>query len=176
MEGLMISRVLLMTLLLGATSAFAQDASSSSGVASSSELSSPAPASSVEPSAPAGLSDADLELAVRAAYSAASSFAVAHGNYFDRDGVFPPLRDAIAAALAEGYPAVAVRADPVADIEAGRVCLSAPGTELRIATNTFGDGITLIAVTDTRYLAYAYEPRDADEVKVIAATDCMKPN
>lgn len=172
----MVWRVLIVTLVLGVTPAWAQDVSSSSSLAASSELSGLAPSSSTEPSTPAGLSDADLELVVRAAYSAASTFAAAHGNYFGRDGVFPPLRDAIAAALATDFPSVVVPADPVADIEAGRVCLAAPGTELRIAPNAFGDGVTLIALTDMRYFAYAYDPHEADDIKITAATDCMKPN
>lgn len=172
----MISRAIMAMLLLATAPAFAQDVSSSSAVASSSELPSLASASSTEPSAPAGLDDADLELAVRAAYSAGSAFAAAHGNYFAREGVFPPLRDAIAVELAKEFPTVVVPGDPAADIEAGRVCLPAPGTELRIAANTFGDGITLISVTDTRYFAYAYDPHEADDIKITAATDCMKLN
>ena len=172
----MILRALIVTLLLGVAPVVAQDASSSSNLASS-EVSSLAPSSSIEPAGPAGLSDADLELAVRAAYSAASAFAAAHGNYFARDGVFPPLHDAVAAGLAEeNFPMVVVPGDPVADIEAGRVCLTAPGTELRIAPNTFGDGVTLISVSDTRYFAYAYDPHEADDVKITAATDCVKLN
>ena len=172
----MVWRAFTVALVLGAAPACAQELSSSSSLASSSELLSLAPSSSAEPLSPAGLSDADLELAVRAAYSAASAFAVAHGNYFARDGVVPPLRDAVAAAVATSFPAVVVPADPVADIEAGRVCLAAPGTELRIAPNTFGDGVTLIAVSDTRYFAYAYDPHEADDIKITAATDCVKPN
>jgi len=171
----MVWRAAIVTLVLATAPALAQEASSSSapsqGASSSLEAS-----SSAEP-APSGLSDADLELAVRAAYTGASAFAAANKNYFARDGVFPPLRDAVAAELVkQNFTAVTVPADPVADIEAGRVCLSAPGTELRIATNTFGDGVTLIAVTDRRYFAYAYDPHEADDIKITAATDCIKPN
>ena len=172
----MVWRALTWILVLGVVPAWAQDLSSSSSVAPSSEPSSLESSSSMAPLPPVGLSDADLELAVRAAYTAASAFAAAHGNYFARDGVFPPLRDAVAAALAAEFPAVAVPADASADIEAGRVCLAAPGTELRIAPNLFGDGVTLIAVTEARYFAYAYDPHEADDIKVIAATDCVKPN
>jgi len=172
----MVWRALIVTLVLGAAPAWAQDAPTSSSPTSSSELSSLTPSSSTEASTPAGLSDDDLELVVRAAYTAASAFAVAHGNYFDRDGVFPPLRDAVAAALATDFPSVVVPSDSVADIEAGRVCLAAPGTALRIAPNAFGDGVTLIALTDARYFAYAYDPHEADDIKITAATDCIKPN
>ena len=40
--------------------------------------------------------DGDLERIVRSAYSAASAYARANGNYFARDGEFAGLRDAIA--------------------------------------------------------------------------------
>ena len=36
--------------------------------------------------------------------------------------------------------------------------------------------MTLIAVTDARYFAYAYDPHEADDIKITAATDCIKPN
>lgn len=167
----MIWRLLLVTLALAAAPAWAQEASSSSS--SASEM------SSVElpPVVPAGMSDADLERVVRAAYTGASAYALAHGNYFARDGVFPPLREAVAAELAaEGFSAVALPEQPVADLEAARVCLAAPGTELRIGANIFGDGVTLVAVTDTRYFAYVYDPHAADDIKVTAAADCTKLN
>lgn len=168
-------RVAIVTLILGTAPALAQDASSSS-VESMSESSS-VDASSSSELTPVGLSDSDLELAVRAAYTGASAFAAANKNYFARDGVFPPLRDAVVAELAkQNFATVTVPADPVADIEAGRVCLSSPGVELRIATNTFGDGVTLIAVTATRYFAYAYDPHEADDIKITPAADCIKPN
>src|SRR6185437_8119612 len=100
-----------LSLLLLTAPAIAQDASSS---ALPSAFSGSAPSSSLEPAssngapAPAGLSDADLELAVRAAYAAALDFAAAHDNYFARDGVVEPLRAAIAEALASAYPSVVV--------------------------------------------------------------------
>jgi hypothetical protein len=121
------------------------------------------------------LSDGELEMAVRAAYSGAAAFAAAHGNYFARDGVFAPLRDAVAAASASAYPSVVVPADIAADLDAAKVCLAAPGTELRIGSNTYGDGITLVAVTDRRVFAYDYDPHQAAEIKVVAAADCIKP-
>ena len=166
----MIWRLLLVTLALAAAPAWAQEASSSSS--SASEMSSVEP-----PVVPAGMSDADLERVVRAAYTGASAYALAHGNYFARDGVLPPLREAVAAELAaEGFSAVALPEEPVADLEAARVCLAAPGTELRIGANIFGDGVTLVAVTDTRYFAYVYDPHAADDIKVTAAADCTKLN
>lgn len=168
-------RAAIVILSIVAAPAMAQDASSSSA-ASSTDFSGLEASSSQEPS-PAGLSDADLELAVRAAYTGASAFAAANKNYFGRDGVFAPLRAAIAAELTrQNLAAIVVPPDPVADIEAGRVCLLAAGTELRIALNTFGDGVTLIAVTDARYFAYAYDPHEADDIKITAASDCIKPN
>jgi hypothetical protein len=155
-----------------ATPALAQDASSSSPLV---EPSASAEPSSSAPQPPQGLSDGELEMAVRAAYSGAAAFAAAHGNYFARDGVFAPLRDAVAAASASAYPSVVVSADIAADLDAAKVCLAAPGTELRIASNTYGDGITLVAVTDRRVFAYDYDPHQAAEIKVVAAADCIKP-
>lgn len=148
--------------------AWAQDVSSASASSSSPEAPSSEP-----PLLPAGLSDAELERAVRAAYTGAAAYALAHGNYFARDGVFPPLHEAVAAELvAEGFSTVAVPEQPAADLAAARVCLAAPATELRIAPNLFGDGVTLVAVTDARYFAYVYDPHAADDIKVTAAADC----
>ena len=161
-----------LVLVLMTTPVVAQDASSSS---MASESSQPSELPSSAPEMPPGLADGELEMAVRAAYTAASAFALAHGNYFARDGVFAPLHDAVAAATTAAYPAVIVSADAAADLDAARVCLAAPGTELRIATNTYGDGITLVAVTDRRVFAYDYDPHQAAEIKVVAAADCIKP-
>ena len=163
---------IVLALALLATPALAQDASSSSPLV---EPSASAEPSSSAPQPPQGLSDGELEMAVRAAYSGAAAFAAAHGNYFARDGVFAPLRDAVAAASASAYPSVVVPADIAADLDAAKVCLAAPGTELRIASNTYGDGITLVAVTDRRVFAYDYDPHQAAEIKVVAAADCIKP-
>lgn len=163
---------IVLALALVATPALAQDASSSSPLV---EPSASAEPSSSAPQPPQGLSDGELEMAVRAAYSGAAAFAAAHGNYFARDGVFAPLRDAVAAASASAYPSVVVPADIAADLDAAKVCLAAPGTELRIASNTYGDGITLVAVTDRRVFAYDYDPHQAAEIKVVAAADCIKP-
>ena len=166
-------RVAIVILCIEAAPALAQDTSVPIA-ASSSDSSGLEASSSIEPSPP-GLSDADLELVVRAAYTGASAFAAANKNYFGRDGVFAPLRDAVAAEVAkQNFTNIVIPADPVADIEAGRVCLPAAGTELRIALNMFGDGVTLIAVTDTRYFAYAYDPHEADDIKITAATECTK--
>ncbi len=159
---------LALLLVLCATPALAQDASSSS----STEPSLPADTSSSGPATQQGLTDPELEMAVRAAYSAAAAFAASHKNYFARDGVVPPLHDAVAAAVAAAYPAIVVPADPFADLDAAKVCLAAPGTELRLATNTYGDGVTLAAVTDRRVFAYDYNPHKAADIKVIAAADC----
>lgn len=166
-------------LLLAATPVAAQ------GSLSPSLPSSPSSSSGALPSAlsetlvesPGAASDGTLESIVRAAYTGAAAFALAHGNYFARDGVFPPLHDAVAAELAtEGLGSVYAPADPSADLEAARVCRTAPGVELRIATNTYGDGVTLVAVSEARYFAYRYDPHEAAEIRVVAAADCTKPN
>jgi hypothetical protein len=157
-----------------ASPVLAQDSSSSLPTdASSSVLAS---SSSMGPLPPAGLSDADLELAVRAAYTGASTFAAAHGNYFARDGVFPPLRDAIVAELAkEGFGTITVPAIPADESAEIKTCLATPGAELRIAISTYGDGIDLGAVTDTRAFGYAYDPHKAADIVVTKAEDCTGP-
>ncbi len=122
---------------------------------------------------PRALSDAELEQAVRAAYTAAAAFAAANGNYFARDGESAPLIAAVAAALAErGFDKVVVPAEPAADYDAARVCLPAEGTELRVAPNIFGDGVDLVAVTDERAFAYQYDPRENAAVVVVPAAAC----
>ena len=125
--------------------------------------------------APHSLSDADLELAVRAAYAAASALSSASGNYFARDGAFVPLRDAIAAAeLTAGFDNLIVPETAAADLATATKCRTAVGTELRIATNTYGDGVSLVAVTDSRVFSYHYDPHEKAEIVVAPAADCTK--
>ena len=123
-----------------------------------------------------GVSDAELEMLVRVAYSAATGFARAHGNYFARDGVFAPLRDKIATEItAAGVPDVTVPETAADSFDAARQCLAGHGTELRIATNIFGDGLSLVAVTSHRAFSYNYDPHEAAEIAVHPADDCVKP-
>lgn len=164
---------LIFTGLLLVTPAFAQDASSSSSESLSFSSSGLDLSSSVEPSPPAGRSDADLELAVRAAYTGASDFASANGNYFARDGVLPPLHDAIAAELIrQGYGTIVVPPVATDRLDALKACLGYSGTELRVGTTTYGDGISLVAVTDTRLFAYDYDPHKAAGIVVTKAEGC----
>ena len=178
-------RALIVVALLAATPALAQDASSSTPSASTpsssamdiSSSSAPDSSSSAEPAPPTGLSDADLELVVRAAYTGASAFANAHDRYFARDGVLPPLHDAVAAEVAkEGFGSVTV--PPLGSPELGadgiKACLASPGTELRLVANTYGDGLTLVAVTDSRDFAYSYDPHKAADIVVTKAEPCTK--
>lgn len=170
-------RALIFAGLLLATPAVAQDSSSASSDSSSSAPSALDASSSMQPVPPAGLGDADLELVVRAAYTGASAFAAAHGNYFARDGVLPPLHDAIAAELGKaGYAAVEVPQVATDKPGALKTCLATPGTELRIFTTTYGDGISLVAVTDARAFAYDYDPHKAASIVITKAEDCAKPN
>ena len=159
----MFRRAVFSLVLLLPCPAVAQDVSSSS--------------SSEAPPAVLSLTDTDLELAVRAAYNGAAAFAAAHGNYFARDGVFAPLRDAVSTELLEeGFASIAIPAEPTADLTAARACLTAPGTELRIVSTMYGDGLSLVAVTDSRDFVYAYDPHAAADIKVTAAEACIKPN
>ena len=120
------------------------------------------------------LDDAALEQVLRTAYSSARDFALSHGNYFARDGVDAPLRDAVTSGLAGSFASVAVPAVPTED-EQLRTCLASSGTELRIGLNSFGDGLTLAAVTNQRVFVYHYDPHDAATVEVTPATECTKP-
>jgi hypothetical protein len=125
--------------------------------------------------APHDLSDAELEQVVRAAYTAASAHARANGNYFARDGAFEPLRDAVAAEVQkQDFLSVVVPEAPAENADAARTCLAAPGTELRIAVNPFGDGLSLVAVSSTRAFAYRYDPHESAEVAVVPAEDCLR--
>ncbi|MEQ1770348.1 MAG: hypothetical protein ABL879_10965 [Devosia sp.] len=121
------------------------------------------------------LADGPLEQAVRAAYSAALKHAAAHDNYFAPNGDFDTLRAAIATALeTDEFKAVVVTAMPSKDLAAASACLPVEGTELRIAVNAPGDGLTLAAVTDTRVFSYHYDPHEAADIKVAAAKACNK--
>lgn len=121
----------------------------------------------------AGDSDASLEQVVRTAYAGAAAFASAHGNYFARDGVYPPLHDAVATALAAGgYPSVGIVGP--ADGDASRACRRQPGVELRIGTNIYGDGVSLVAATSFRVFAYHYDPHQAADIVVTPAAACSK--
>lgn len=167
----MLWRVAILAVLMLPLPAAAQDSSSSSSspdssISSSSEM--PAPVLSP--------SDTDLELAVRAAYNGAAAFAAAHGNYFARDDAFTPLRDAVSTELLEeGFGFVTVPATAAADLAGARICLAAPGTELQIVTSTYGDGISLVAVTDRRDFIYHYDPHEDPAIKITPAEDCIKP-
>jgi hypothetical protein len=155
-------RAAIFAFLVLSTPAFAQDASSSGE-------------NSSEPPTVLSLPDTDLQVAVRAAYNGAAAFASAHGNYFARDGVFPPLADAVTAQLRqEGFSAVVIPTAPAADFAAAKMCLAAPGTEMRIVTNTYGDGIAVVGVTDTRLFAYDYDPHKATDIVVTPWEDCAK--
>jgi hypothetical protein len=159
----MLLRLAILAALLLPLPALGQDLSSSS---------------SPEPSPPIlSRSDTDLELVVRAAYNGAAAFAAAHGNYFARDDAFAPLRDAVSTELLEeGFGSVAVPTTAAADLPGARACLAVPGTELRIVTSTYGDGLSLVAVTDRRDFIYHYDPHEDAAIKITPAEDCIKPN
>jgi hypothetical protein len=124
--------------------------------------------------APRALSDADLELLVRAAYTAAVTHSAAHGNYFAKDGTFGELRDAVAAGIVE-FKGVVVQETPAESLEAARQCLAAVGTEVRVATTEKGDGVSLVATTDGRTFSYDYDPHESTGVEVAPAADCIAP-
>ena len=122
---------------------------------------------------PPGPTDAELERVVRVAYAAAAAHARTDNNYFARDEVFTPLRDAVATGLAEqGLLEVIVTDSPTVDLEASLGCAVERGIELRISVTIFGDGISLAAVTDKRAFAYAYDPHQNAAIVVTPAGDC----
>jgi hypothetical protein len=123
-----------------------------------------------------GPSDADLESVVRSAYSAASAYAKANGNYFSRDGEFEALTVAIGAGLArDGFDNVAVPDAPVADLDTARKCISGRAkTELRFVLTMFGDGLSLAAATGSRVFSYHYDPHEASTIVVAPATACTR--
>src|SRR3569623_1185411 len=105
-----------------------------------------------------GSTDGELEQLVRAGYQAAIDYAATNSNYFARDGVTAPLRDAIAAGIsAAGISGVDVAVKPSSSLAAARICLGRAGTELRFVVNVFGDGLSLAAVTATRGFAYDFD-------------------
>lgn len=120
-----------------------------------------------------GSTDAELEQIVRAAYQAAIDYAAINRNYFARDGVTAPLREAIAAGIsAAGISGVDVAVKPSPSLAAARICLGRAGTELRFVVNVFGDGLSLAAVTATRGFAYDFDPREMNDVLVYRAENC----
>jgi len=160
----MIWRAVILTMLMGVAPAMAQDTSTSTSTAPSSNWIAP-----LEPVT----SDAQLEQIVRAAYQAAIDYAKTDKNYFARDGVTAPLRGAIAAGLAQaGFADVAVPVDPADNLATARTCLGRAGTELRFVVNVFGDGLSLAAVTAARDLAYDFDPREMSDVLVYPAEAC----
>ena len=124
---------------------------------------------------PPGPTDAELELMVRTAYTAAKQHAATDKNYFARDEVFAPLREAVASALVgAGFDDIVVPDEPAASLAAALVCVSGDSTELRIATTVFGDGLSLAAATDRRVFAYNYDPHQSATIAVTATRDCAK--
>jgi hypothetical protein len=161
----MLWRAVILATVMGVAPAVAQDVSAS------------APSGNwIAPVEPA-TSDAELEQIVRAAYQAAIDYAATNKNYFARDGVTAPLRDAVAAGLAQaGFSDVAVTVDPAPTLAAARTCLGRAGTELRFVVNVFGDGLSLAAVTAARDFAYEFDPREMSDVLVHPAEACTPAN
>ncbi len=112
---------------------------------------------------------------VRVAYGAAATHARTNSNYFARDEVFAPLRNAVAAEMASaGFAEVLVPQSPAADLDASLACVVGGGTELRISITIFGDGVSLAAVSDKRAFAYAYDPHQNAAIVVTPAGDCER--
>jgi hypothetical protein len=123
---------------------------------------------------PPGPTDAELEQIVRVAYTAAAAHARSNTNYFARDGAFDALRSAIEDELGrQELNFVNVPGVPAPSLDAARIC-AASGTELRFAVNMFGDGISLVAVTDRRTFSYHYDPHEDAAIVVTPSQPCTK--
>lgn len=116
--------------------------------------------------------DADLDLAVWAAYGAAYDVAAADSRFrFVRDGDSAPLLEAIGGALtAQGLAAITVV--PTAPDEA--IGCAPPGTvELRVAPSADGAGVTLVVASPRRMSAYAYAPDVSADLEILAPRSCQ---
>jgi hypothetical protein len=122
-------------------------------------------------------SDHDLEMIAYGAYAGAYGQAVKHGNFFTSDDLsYADLREAIRDALEkEGYGAALVLSAPVADARAAKSCAAKGAIELRVAFNSGGQGVSLVAVSDKRMAAYEYAPGDAAGLAILRPTDCLPP-
>ena len=76
----------------------------------------------------------------------------------------------VPSALTSSTPHQAAASQPSA-----RLLCPPPGTELRIASNRQGDGLTLAAVTEVRIFAYGHDEHKAAEVIVTPAGACAPP-
>ena len=105
-------------------------------------------------------SDHDLEMIVYGAYTGAYNDALKHNNYFSsNDLAFTDLRSAIRDALEkEGYGATNVETDPVDTADLAKACADDGQIDLRVAFNSGGTGISVVAVSASRMSAYEYRP------------------
>lgn len=123
---------------------------------------------------PAHPQDADLDVAVWAAYNAAYARAVADPDYlFTRGGDFSELRTAIQAELdKEGLPGIAVAEAPADAMAAAFGCAPDGTTEIRIAFIAANVGIVIVAASDQRQSSYRYDPAISDDLQITYARDC----
>lgn len=122
---------------------------------------------------PAIPSDLDLDVAVWAAYGAASEIANADPDYlFAREGSFAELRAAIAAALErEGLAGIAIEG-PVVEPGASFGCAEPATTVLRVGFAAGNGGIVLVAASHRRQSSYVYDPDVSFELDIRPAREC----
>jgi hypothetical protein len=122
-------------------------------------------------------SDADLEMIVYSAYTAAYAEAKRHQNLFSSDDLdFAGLRRAVRDALDKtGYGAANVETDAVASATAAKACATDGTIDLRFAFNSAGAGIAVAAVSDKRMSAYDYDPTKSSDLAITHAADCLPP-
>lgn len=118
--------------------------------------------------------DYDLENIIYAAYRAARESALVNENYFVYGDVTADdlrlmmIRDLVRT----GYTGLTIAYDEAADFSTSRQCAEPGTTELRIHYTDDGVGISLVAVSDSRYAAYDYDPDVSAELVITSPTDC----
>ena len=120
-------------------------------------------------------SDHDLEMLVYAAYTGAYGRALRHDNYFSSQGMsFSDLRDAMRQTLDKaGYGAADIEAEPFDAADVAKACAADGDVHLRVAFNSDGTGISVVAVTGTRMAAYEYFPDKSSDLTIVHAQACL---
>lgn len=136
------------------------------------------PAETVTGYSPGSSSDYDLENIIYAAYRAARESALVNDNYFIYgDVTADDIRLMIIRDLVKtGYTGVTIAFDEAEDFSSSRECAAPGRTELRLHYTADGIGMSLVAVNETRYAAYDYDPSISSELVITPPSDCLAPS
>gem|GEM_PF-4325186 len=120
-------------------------------------------------------SDHDLEMLVYAAYTGAYNQALKHDNFFTRNDLsFAVLRTAILLTLDKaGYGAADVETEPTDSADIAKTCSADGDVHVRVAFNSEGAGISVVAVSGRRMAAYEYFPDKSSDLTIVRARGCM---